>query len=224
MTPSAFCMRCGAPLEEGQAFCMTCGAERPDPGPAAAPSPSATAAGSAAPSPIAAASTFAAGAGRAYGTISMMGGAAALPWQTITTGETPDVRGLIAAGAPIAQSVVRATLRTPAVALLVTTVLDVIVALVSGQPAALRMVGVRAVLGIATSAIGMIAGDKAGPLRRIAGVASIVTGLVQTGSVIWTAVGAPLTLASMLGLLPTIISQLSSLVMLAKTAIVSLKK
>jgi hypothetical protein len=86
------------------------------------------------------------------------------------------------------------------------------------------MVAVRAMLGLGTSAVAMIAGDKAGPLRTIAGVASGVTGVVQTGSMLWTAASGVMTPTTLLGIVPSVISQVSSLVVLVKTSIVSLRK
>jgi hypothetical protein len=48
--------------------------------------------------------------------------------------------------------------------------------------------------------------------------------VVQTGSMLWTVASGVMTPATLLGIVPSVISQISSLVMLVKTAIVSLKK
>ena len=152
-----------------------------------------------------------------------LGGALSLPWQTFHTGQTPDVRSLVAAGAPLAQRAVVSSLRQPAIALLITAVLDLAIALISGQPAALQMAGLRAVLGIGTAVLGMVAGNKAGPLRKITGFASAGTGLVQLVSVLVTAVSGVMSPVRLLALVPSVISQLASLVMLAKTSITALR-
>lgn len=118
----------------------------------------------------------------------------------------------------------RASLRRPAVALFVTTLLDLAVALVSAQPAAVKMVAVRAVMGLGTSLLGIIAGNKAGPLRKLTGAVGAVTGVVQTISALLTAVAAATTPGSLLTILPSVVSQLSSLAVLVKTSVVGLRK
>jgi hypothetical protein len=153
-----------------------------------------------------------------------MTGMLSLPWQTIVAGETPDVRRLVAAGAPLAQRAALASLRRPAIALLVTTLLDVFVALISPRPGAVTLVALRAVMGVGTAVLGMVVGRKAGALRQVTGAASILTGLVQTGSVLFTTFSAAISPAGLLGLIPTIVCQASSLVMLVKTAVVSLRR
>ncbi|HEY5275537.1 MAG TPA: zinc ribbon domain-containing protein [Coriobacteriia bacterium] len=213
---AAFCMKCGSPLEPGARFCMKCGASTPDAVTAAGAGSGARAGASPA--------VIARQAMSVGGTVASMGGVLSLPWQTIVAGETPDMRRLIAAGAPIAQRAVLASLRRPAIALLVTTLLDLAVALVTAQPGALKLVGLRAAMGVGTAVLGMIVGNKAGPLRQVTGAASMLTGLVQTGSMLFTAFSAAISPAGLLGLVPSIVSQASSLVMLVKTAIVSLKR
>lgn len=216
-TRAGFCMKCGTPLDPAAAFCMRCGAPRAD---------VARRAGSATGGPTVAANPalIARQAMSTAGTAASMGGMLALPWQTIVAGESPDIRSLVSAGAPIAQRVVMASLRRPAIALLVTTLLDLTVALISGRPGALWMVGLRIAMGVGTAALGMIVGSKGGVLRKITGVASIVTGLVQTGSLLFTAFSGAISPAGLLGLIPSILTQASSLVMLVKTAIVSLTR
>ena len=213
---AAFCMKCGSPLEPGARFCMKCGTPTPDAGTGAEAGPGAPVGAS----PV----VIARQAMRVGGTVASMGGVLSLPWQTIVAGETPDVRRLVAAGAPIAQRAVLASLKRPALALLVTTLLDLAVALVTARPGALKLVGLRAAMGVGTAVLGMIVGSKAGPLRQLTGAASMLTGLVQTGSMLFTAFSAAISPVGLLGLVPSIVSQASSLVMLVKTAIVSFSR
>jgi hypothetical protein len=153
-----------------------------------------------------------------------MSGALALPWQTFYTGQTPDTRALIAAGAPVAQRVVATTLRRPALALLVTTLLDATVAVLTGRPGAMWMIGLRVGMGLVTAVLGMAAGAKLGKMRQLTGIASTATGFVQIGSVLMTAFSGVVSPLRLLGLVPSIVAQLSSLVLLVKTAAVSLKR
>jgi len=233
MSPLAsFCTKCGGPLDPAVRFCANCGAPRVDvtyvgtgavagTGAASAPAGAPGAQGVyAAPAPA----VIALRAAGVAGTVASMSGVLTLPWQTIVAGEAPDVRRLVAAGAPIAQRAVMASLRRPALALLVTTTLDVVVALVSAQPGGLGLVVLRASMGAGTAVLGVIVGRKAGPLRKVTGAASFLTGLVQTGSMVFTAISAASSPGGLLGLVPSIVSQGSSLVMLVKTAAVSLRR
>ncbi len=227
---AGYCAKCGTKLRDGARFCPSCGAtarqpsapEQPATPPAAAPStPAAAGPAAVAPSPFAAATSVAGTAG----TIAAMGGSlTALPWQTIAAGEAPDVAGIVAAGSPLVQSAVRASIRQPAIALLVTSVLDLACALISGQPAALRMVGIRVGLSLVTAVLGMIAGSKPGPMRVVTGCFSIGSALVSTVSLGISVVAAATNPANLLPLLPTVVAQVSQLVMLVKTTIVSLKR
>jgi hypothetical protein len=215
-TPNNFCTRCGAPLRPGRAFCIKCGAPaRTQPLAAAAPPAEAH---------TISAPNLAAAGGMASAAMSVAGVAGAMPWQTIATGEPFDIERFLAAGAmPAAQAAVRASLRTPAIAMLVTSALDLAVALISGQPAALKMVGLRFGMAAVTSVFAMVAGSKAGGLRKVAGVSSMLTGLVQLGSMLYTSFSAIANPATSLMLVPSVISQLSTLVMSVKTAIVGLR-
>jgi hypothetical protein len=155
---------------------------------------------------------------------SLGGGLVALPWQTTTAGRPADIGALVAAGTPVAHMAVRASLRTPAIALLVTTLLDLAVALISGQPAALQMVAVRAVMGIGTAVLGMIAGNKSGKLRQATGLVSALTGLVMTGSMLYTARSGLTTPGTLVYLIPSVVTQVSSLVVTVKVAVVALRR
>jgi hypothetical protein len=228
MSPQAtFCIKCGSPLDPAAHFCTKCGTPRADVGQAdeAADFGAPVTAGSGggptfAANPAAIARQVASAAGMA----TSMAGAVSLPWQTIVAGETPDIQKLVVAGAPIAQGAVRASLRRPAIALLVTTLLDVAVALVSGQPAALKLVGLRAAMGVGTAVLGMVVGSKAGRLRQLTGFASALTGLVQTGSILFMMFSRASSPTGWLGLVPSLVTQLSALAMMVKTAVVSLKR
>ena len=217
---AAFCMKCGSPLEPGARFCLKCGAPTAE---VASADGAVTSAAGGVPS-AASPAVIARQAMSGGGTVAAMTGLGSLPWQTIVAGETPDLRRLVAAGAPIAQRAVLASLRRPAIALLVTTLLDLAVALVTARPGALKLVGLRAAMGVGTAVLGMIVGNKAGPLRQVTGAASMLTGLVQTGSMLFTAFSAAISPVGLLALVPSIVSQASSLVMLVKTAVVSLKR
>ncbi len=221
MTPATYCTSCGNALPDGARFCVKCGAPRPAPR-AASAAPAATPAPTHGAAPIAAdALGMARQAAGTAGTVASVAGGLSLPWQTITAGQTPDLRALIAAGAPLAQRAVLASLRRPAIALLVTTALDVTVALVTQQPGAMRTVWLRAAMGVATAVLGLIAGSKAGPLRQATGIASALTGVVQTGAMLVTLFSSALSPVRLLGTVPALISQASSLTMLVKTALVS---
>jgi hypothetical protein len=224
-----FCIGCGAPLDPAARFCTKCGTPRADVGTGhdSAGSAAVEAAGTAGgggPAFAANPAVMARQAASAAGMASSMAGAVSLPWQTIVAGETPDIRKLVVAGAPIAQGAVRASLRRPAIALLVTTLLDVAVALVSGQPAALKLVGLRAAMGVGTAVLGMVVGSRAGRLRQLTGFASALTGLVQTGSILFMMFSRASGPTGWLGLVPSLVTQLSALAMMVKTAVVSLKR
>jgi len=146
-----------------------------------------------------------------------------LPWRTVATGGQADVAGIVAAGAPIARQALTASLRVPAIALLVTTALDLAVALISGEPAALKMAVVRAALGAGTGALGIIAGGKAGKLRQATGILSALTGLVMTGSMLYTAGSGLTTPGTLVPLIPSVIAQVSSLVVTVKMTFTALR-
>ena len=226
-TQATFCMKCGNPLDPEARFCRRCGAPRADVvqlGATATPAGAAGEPAAAIPTAGASPAIVARQVMSTAGTVASMGGLLSLPWQTIVVGESPDIRRLVSAGAPIAQRAVVASLKRPALALLVTTLLDLTVALISGRPGALWMVGLRTAMGVGTAVLGMIVGSKGGALRQFTGAASIATGLVQTGSLLLTAFSAAISPVGVLGLIPSILTQASSLVMLVKTAMVSLKR
>lgn len=233
---AAFCMKCGSPLDPAVRFCAKCGAPSAEvvyPGAGTAPAvgrapgaggPASGAPGAGGPAAGLGPVVTARRAVSAAGTVASMSGVLSLPWQTIVAGEAPDLGRLVAAGAPIAQRAVIASLRRPALALLATTLLDVVVSLVTARPGGLWLVAIRASMGAGTAVLGIVAGRKAGPLRKVTGAASFITGLVQTGSMIFTASSAASSPAGLVGLIPSIVSQASSLVMLVKTTVVSLTR
>ncbi len=212
---AGYCTSCGSALRDNAAFCSVCGA-------AARKAPVANA-GPDAPPPRGITPASASIAGTVATISSMSGAVAALPWQTITTGEPVNVRAMLSAGSPLLQSAIRSSIRRPAIALLLTSLLDLAVALLSGQPAALRMVGIRVGMAAATSVVGIMAAGRGGALLKVTGwmsVLSAVVGLVSLLVTLWVGLANPV---SILPLLPSLVSQAASLFLLLKTALIGLR-
>lgn len=202
-----FCTACGAALEDSARFCTACGA------PTAAPS-----------------STSVAGALRTVQqAASYAGMAAALPWQTVVSGERPDLGAFLKqAGAPlgasVAHTVIRRSIRRPAVALLFTTLLDALVTLLSGQPAALSALLLRVVMGSGTGLLGVLVGKRGGFGRALVGVGSVATAVLQlynAGAILLAGVQAG---AGWLSLLPSLVSTVSVIVVAIKTVVMAFRK
>lgn len=210
MTGSAlFCTKCGTQLGDAAAFCRKCGAPRatlPARGPATAGTAASTAA---------AAFSMATGAA----------GAAVLPWQTIIGAEQPDIRAFLSQAAlPSAQRAIRASLRPLGFPMAATAVLDLVVALVIGGPAALGSAVPRALMAGLTALLSMITGGKGGALRGITGAVAIVTALVQAGSLLM-GLGSGITAGTpLLQLAPTAITTASALTMAIKTTVTALRR
>jgi hypothetical protein len=219
-TTGGFCTKCGAPLTGDTAFCTKCGAAR---GPAAAAPLSAPVQ----QQPLTSQATSVAGQARmAYGMAAGAAGMAiAMPWQTVYGGQSPDIgRFLSAAALPAAQQVVRRSLRKPGIALAVTSVLDLTVALIMGGAGAVPAALGRLALAGTTSVLSIVSGSKAGPLRTAAGVMGIVTSVVQLGSTGWALVGGLSAGTPFLSLIPSIVAMLSTLAMAVKTTITAFRK
>lgn len=219
----AFCGNCGAKLTEGWEFCGACGTRAdattgvPTEPPAAASAPAAGWARTA--------GQVARGAGAITQAATLGGGAVALPWQTITSGQAIDAGGLAAAAAPSLLAIApRPNLRFPAAGIAVTVVMDVGIALLSGGAVNVPMLAFRILSGLGTSALGMIAGRGGGALRSLTGAASIVYGVVQLVSLMAAAYAAIATPVTLLTLLPSIIAVLSGLVLSVSTAIAGFRR
>lgn len=104
--------------------------------------------------------------------------ASALPWQVAFPGQPIDVTQLLRAATPATTAAVRrASLRFPAVGLLVTVAVDLLVGqlLGGGGPWLLARSALAAVVGAA----GLVVGRSAGTLRVLTGGLSIVLAGVQ---------------------------------------------
>lgn len=160
---------------------------------------------------------------------SYAGMAAALPWQTVVAGERPDLGAFLKqAGVPlgttVAQTVIRRSIRKPALALLFTTLLDALVTMLSGQPAALSALLLRVAMGSGTGILGMLVGKRGGFGRALVGVGSVATAALQlynAGAMLFAGVQAN---AGWLSLLPSLVSTLSVIVVAIKTLAMAFRK
>lgn len=220
----AFCGNCGAKLTEGWGFCGACGT--PVEEATAGTAPSASHAGAAPAADWAhTAGQVARGAGVVTQVAMLGGGAIALPWQTIVSGQAIDARGIAAAAAPTLLAVApRPNLRFPAAGIAVTVVIDVAIALLSGGAVNVPMLAFRVLSGLGTSVLGMVAGKGGGVLRTLTGAASVVYGVVQLVSLAVGAFGALSNPASLLVLIPSFIAVLSGLVLSISTAIAGFRR
>lgn len=157
------------------------------------------------------------------------GMAAALPWQTVVAGERPDLGAFlkqagIPVGASVVRTVIRRSIRKPAVALLFTTLVDALVTVLSGQPAALSALALRVVTGSGTALLGILVGKRGGFWRVLVGVGSIATAglqLYNAGAMLIAGITAQ---SSLLSLLPSIVSTLSVVVVAIKTLVMAFRK
>jgi hypothetical protein len=131
---------------------------------------------------------------------------------------------LAAAASPAARSVVQASLRSPGVSLAVTTTLDLVVAGLSGGAGALTAALPRAVAGGVSALLAIVTGRKGGAMRTVTGIVSLVTALVQAGSLLVTLIGGLLGGASLLTVAPMALATGSALTMAVKTASVALRR
>lgn len=172
----------------------------------------------------------AAGAMRtAQAAASYAGAASALPWQTVVAGQAPDIGMFVRhAGVPtgtgVASRLIHRSIRKPALALVFTTLLDAIVTIVSGQPAALSGLAARFSTGSGTGLLGLLVGKRGGFGRALVGIGSIATAVLQlynAGSILLAALGAD---AGFLSLLPSLISTVSVIVVATKTILMSFRR
>jgi len=216
-----FCTKCGTRFDGPEVFCTKCGAPREH----AAPAESQAAPG---PTLVQQAGQAAATASRAYGTVARVAGVGgmgvALPWQTVTGGQQPDIRAFISAAAlPAAQGAIRASLKKPGIAMAVTATLDLVVSGITRGWGGVLGALPRFLLGGATALFSLITGSKGGPLRKLTGVIGGVTAVVQLGFTGYTLVSGVLGGTSVLMLIPQVIAMVSSLTMAVKTAATALK-
>jgi hypothetical protein len=151
--------------------------------------------------------------------------AASLPWQTIVAGETPDLRGMLSRVAmPGARTLVQRSLKKPGLAMAVTTVLDLIVAGLSGGGGALAGALPRVLAGGATALLSLVTGSKGGALRSVTGFVSLGTALVQAVSLVLTLVNGVRTGMPFISTLSMVVAIASALTMAVKTASVALRR
>ncbi len=204
-----FCTKCGESLGSSDKFCKKCGSPRRD---------SVSAQAAATQRPAAVATVVASATGAA----SM---AAGLPWQTIVAGETPDLRAMLSGAAiPAARSVVQRSLRRPGLSMAATVALDLLVAGVSGGPAALAAAIPRALGGGTTSLLSLITGSKGGALRGLTGIVSLVTAAMQIVSLGGSLLSGLADGTPLLTLAPMAVATASALIMALKTASVALRR
>lgn len=215
--PVEYCTRCGAPIANADRFCTGCGAPRQAP---ASPQT---------PTFVQHAGQAATTASRAYGAVaqvaSVAGTAAAIPWQTIVAGETPDLRAMLSRVAvPGARTLVHRSLKKPGLAMAATIGLDLLVAGLSGGTGALVGALPRVLAGGVTSLLSLVTGSKGGALRSLTGVVSLVTALVQIVSLVLALVGGVRSGMPLLSLLSMAVAITSALTMAIKTASVALRR
>lgn len=217
-----FCTSCGSAFTGSESYCTHCGAPRGD-----APTTPATAAP---------ALTLTGQAGHAaqtarqvHGAVAQAAGvagmAAALPWQTIVAGETPDLRDMLSRVAmPGARTLVQHSLKKPGLAMAVTTAFDLVVAGLSGGGSALVGALPRVLAGGTTALLSLITGSKGGALRSVTGFVSLGTALVQVISLVMTLVNGVRTGMPALSMLSMAVAIASALTMAIKTASVALRR
>lgn len=143
---------------------------------------------------------------------------AALPWQTLVRGQRIDPAALLQVAAlPALQRFAHGSLRKPGVALALTTVFDVALALITGGASALPRVIPRLVMGIATTVMSLLTGSKGGGLRKATGVVSALGALVMVATAIWGLVAGLSAGASTLTLISSAVATLSMLAMAVTT-------
>lgn len=140
-----------------------------------------------------------------------------LPWQTITAGQAPDVRSLVAPGSPLVQRALGRSLRQPALALVATTLLSLLVAMLADQP----MPWLPMAMGVGTAGLALAASRGSGQMRQASGVAALLTGGVQAGFIIYTLSANS---GSSANVIFAVASQASSLVLLGSMAVSTLRR
>ncbi len=216
------CTSCGSAFTGSESFCTSCGAPR---------SKGAATPATAAPAPtLTQQAGHAVGVARqAYGAAAQVAGAAgmaaALPWQTIVAGETPDLRGMLSRVAmPGARTLVQRSLKKPGLAMAVTAVLDLVVAGLSGGGGALVGALPRVLAGGTTALLSLVTGSKGGALRSVTGFVSLGTALVQAVSLVLTLASGMRTGMPFISTLSMVVAIASALTMAVKTASVALRR
>ncbi|MDZ4168282.1 MAG: hypothetical protein U1E26_01315 [Coriobacteriia bacterium] len=208
---AVFCTRCGGRFVGSDRFCRSCGEPRRAPAPSSTP---------------ASAPSRAVLAGAVLQTVAPAASmAAALPWQTVIAGETPDLRAMLASAAvPTARRAVQSSLRKPGLRLAATTALDLAVAALSGGSSAVAAAVPRVLAGALTATLALITGSKGGALRTVTGLVALGTALVQAGSLLFTLIGGLVGGEALLSLVPMGVATASALTMAVKTASVALRR
>lgn len=221
MGDAGFCTGCGKPLAEGTRFCAACGVpvERPSlvvAQPIVAPAQQTPA--SAQPTAAAVATHIQRGA-------TIAAAVAGTPWQTIVAGDASALGDYARRWAPMLVGALgRPNLRVPARALLLTVTLDVVVAIMSGQPAALKALGWRLFFGLGTAFWGLVAGRKRGFASKLTQLLSLVTSGFQVVSVVRGLIALFAGPVALLPMLSSLLVQVASLVALVKTFLFARRK
>jgi hypothetical protein len=125
---------------------------------------------------------------------------------------------------PGARTLVQRSLKKPGLAMAVTTVLDLIVAGLSGGGGALAGALPRVLAGGATALLSLVTGSKGGALRSVTGFVSLGTALVQAVSLVLTLVNGVRTGMPFISTLSMVVAIASALTMAVKTASVALRR
>lgn len=147
----------------------------------------------------------------------LAGAVVGAPWQTIVAGDASSLGEYAKRWAPsLVTALPRPNLRVPARTLLFTVTLEIVIALLSGQPPAFNALGWRALMGFGTAFWGMIAGRGKGFSRKMTVVMSAVTVVVQIVALVRGVAGI-VDGAAFLPMLPSLVVQIASLVATAKS-------
>jgi hypothetical protein len=168
------------------------------------------------------AGTAASVAGRGQAAFALAG---AMPWTTIRGREPLSAEQILRQAAPaLASAIPRPNLRWPALSILVTLAMDVGITMLRGGPIAWPLLAMRLVTGLATSALGLVAGGKAGAARKLTGFASVAFGVVQLVSLASGALAVARTPIQLLPLLPALVAVVSGLALSVSTAVGAWRK
>ncbi len=224
----SFCMRCGSAFKANDVFCSTCGAARVVAGPTAGSAGSSPAmpGGPSGRGPVGAAQVVSRAYGAAAQAAALAGTGLAMPWQRLTGAAMPDIGALLSAAAlPGAQRAIRASsLKRPAAAMMATTLLDVVVAVVTGGTSALYKALPRLILGLVTSVLSLATGSKAGRLRVITGAVGAATAAAQLGFAAYTLCAGFDDGTSWYALAPQVVAMVSAFIMACKTVAVAARR
>ncbi len=148
----------------------------------------------------------------------------AVPWQAVFGDQPPDLGALLSRTAvPAIATAAGSSLRRPGIALVVTALLDLVVAATavpSTAAGALPRVGSALLAG----ALAAAAGAKGGLLRRLAGVAGVLAAVVHLAAAGLSLVAVMASGEALVGQLPQLVTMASSLVLAARTALSALRR